>query len=93
MTKLSTSAEGSVNPLLFSAAVRCDRIMKVISREPQVTEAVPGIHRIEVDGVTVGYVVEAGTVFVSLVGSVYNTSCEVAQSLDLRTAVHRVIDA
>ena len=64
-----------------------------LGHEPLVTEAVPGIHRIELDGVTIGYVLEAGAVFVSLVGGVYNTSCEVGQSLDLRTAVHRVIDA
>jgi hypothetical protein len=64
----------------------------VIAHDPVVTEAVPGIHRVELDGATVGYVLEAGIVFVSLVGNVYNTSCEVAQSLDLETAVHRVID-
>ena len=63
----------------------------VITHPPVVTEAVPGIHRVEVDGDTVGYVLEAGTVFVSLAGSVYNTSCEVAQSLDLDTAVHRLL--
>ena len=63
----------------------------LIDHKPVVTEAIPGIHRVEVDGATVGYVLEAGAVFVSLVGSVYNTSCEVAQSLDLDTAVHRVI--
>jgi hypothetical protein len=65
----------------------------VITHQPVVTEAVPGIHRVEVDGLTVGYVVEAGAVFVSLQGSVYNTSCEVGQSLDLDTAVHRVVAA
>jgi hypothetical protein len=63
----------------------------VIAHDPVVTEAVPGIHRVELDGATVGYVLQAGVVFVSLVGSVYNTSCEVAQSLDLESAVHRVI--
>jgi hypothetical protein len=63
----------------------------VITHQPVVTEAVPGIHRVEVDDQTVGYVLEAGTVFVSLLGSVYNTSCEVAQSLDLDTAVHRLL--
>ena len=62
-----------------------------IAHDPLVTPAVPGIHRVELDGETVGYVLEAGTVFVSLRGSVYNTSCEVAQSLDLDSAVHRVI--
>ena len=63
----------------------------VIAHDPVVTEAVPGIHRVELDGATVGYVLQAGAVFVSLVGSVYNTSCEIAQSLDLESAVHRVI--
>jgi len=65
----------------------------VVSHSPVVTEAVPGIHRVELDGLTVGYILEAGVVFVSLLGSVYNTSCEVGQSLDLDTAVHRLLDA
>jgi hypothetical protein len=64
----------------------------VIEHEPLVTVAVPGVHRVELDGATVGYVLEAGTVYVSLLGSVYNTSCEVGQSLDLDTAVHRLIE-
>ena len=65
----------------------------LITHEPVVTVAVPGVHRVELDGATVGYVVEAGAVFVSLQGSVYNTSCEVGQSLDLDTAVHRILTA
>jgi hypothetical protein len=65
----------------------------VIEHQPVVTLAVPGIHRVEVDGNTVGYVLEAEAVFVSLQGSVFNTSCEVGQSLDLDTAVHRVLHA
>lgn len=65
----------------------------VIGHEPLVTIAVPGVHRVELDGVTLGYVLETGSVFVSLRGSVYNTSCEVAQSLDLDTAVHRLLPA
>lgn len=36
---------------------------------------------------TIGYIQIAGPVYVSLVGTVYNTSCEVAQSLDLETAL------
>jgi hypothetical protein len=63
----------------------------VVAHAAVVTEAVPGVHRVEVDGDTVGYVLETGAVFVSLRGSVYNTSCEVAQSLDLDTAAHRVV--
>jgi hypothetical protein len=65
----------------------------LITHHPVVTEAVPGIHRVELDGATVGYIVEAGAVFVALAGSVYNTSCEVAQCLDLDTAVHRLVTA
>ena len=60
--------------------------------EPRVTVAVPGVHRVELDGATVGYVLEAGAVFVSLCGEVFNTACEVGQSLDFETAVHRVIE-
>jgi hypothetical protein len=47
-----------------------------IAHDAQVTLAVPGIHRVEVGGETVGEVVAAGRVFVSLRGAVYNTSCE-----------------
>lgn len=64
----------------------------VIAHEPRVSIAVPGVHRVELDGRTAGYVVEAGTVFVSLKGAVYNTSIEVGQSLDLGTAVRRLIE-
>lgn len=67
--------------------------MKVIAHDIRVTQAVPGVHRVELDGATVGYVQKEGAVFVSLCGSVYNTSCEVAQSLNLDTAVQAVIDA
>jgi hypothetical protein len=66
--------------------------MKVIAHDIRVTQAVPGVHRVELDGANVGYVQKEGAVFVSLSGSVFNTSCEVAQSLDLETAVHAVVD-
>ncbi|MEO5920990.1 MAG: hypothetical protein ABIQ01_07590 [Pseudolysinimonas sp.] len=64
-----------------------------IAHDVRITEAVPDVHRVELDGATVGYVQKEGAVFVSLCGSVYNTSCEVAQSLDLDTGVLAVIDA
>ena len=67
--------------------------MKVIAHDVRVTQAVPGVHRVELDGATVGYVQKEGAVFVALCGSVYNTSCEVAQSLSLDTAVHAVVEA
>jgi len=66
---------------------------QAIAHDIRVTEAVPGVHRVEFDDKTVGYVQKEGAVFVSLCGSVYNTSCEVAQSLSLDTAVTAVIDA
>ena len=59
----------------------------------RVTQAVPDVHRVELDGRTVGYVQKEGAVYVSLEGGVFNTSCEVAQSLSLETAVQAVIDA
>jgi hypothetical protein len=67
--------------------------MKVMAHEVRVTQAVPGVHRVELDGATVGYVQQEGKVFVALSGSVYNTSCEVAQSLSLDTAVRAVTEA
>jgi hypothetical protein len=39
---------------------------------------------------TIGYVQVAGRVFVTLLGEVYNTSCEIAQCLDLESAVARL---
>jgi hypothetical protein len=67
--------------------------MKVMAHDIRVTQAVPGVHRVEVDGATVGYVQQEGAVYVALSGSVYNTSCEVAQSLSLDTAVEAVTEA
>jgi hypothetical protein len=48
------------------------------------------VYRILDGDTTVGYVQVAGPVYVALVGSVYNTSCEVAQCLDLETAMSRL---
>lgn len=53
----------------------------------EVTRAVEGIYRVDAGRRTVGYVLEAGAVYVTLSGSVYNTSVEVGQSLDLEAAV------
>lgn len=64
-----------------------------IAHDIRVTEAVPDVHRVELDGTTVGYVQKEGAVYVSLEGGVFNTSCEVAQSLSLETAVQALIDA
>ncbi len=48
------------------------------------------VYRVTEAGRTVGYVQLAGPIFVSLLGEVYNTSVEVAQCLDLETAVLRL---
>jgi hypothetical protein len=62
-------------------------------REPIVTEAIAGIFRVELLGRTLGYVQETGERFVSLLGPVYNTSVEVAQTLTLDSAVRRLTAA
>jgi hypothetical protein len=55
--------------------------------KPVVDEVVDGVYRVEVRNRTIGYVVRAGRVYVALEGSVYNTSVEVAQTLDLHESV------
>ena len=52
-----------------------------------VTRAIDGVYRVEDGHRTVGYILEAGAVYVTLSGPVYNTSVEVGQSLDLESAV------
>jgi hypothetical protein len=52
-----------------------------------VTRAIEGVYRVEAGRKTLGYILEAGAVFVTLSGQVYNTSVEVGQSLDLESAV------
>lgn len=56
-----------------------------------VVEVIWGIHRVAMGEATVGYVQYTGDRFVSLLGSVYNTSLEVAQTLTLDTAVRRLL--
>lgn len=55
--------------------------------ELQVVPAIDGVFRVVIDGMPVGYVLETGRVFVTLRGSVYNTSVEIGQSLDVDAAV------
>jgi len=62
-----------------------------VSADVDVTAAVPGIYRVTKSTVVIGYVLETGDRFVSLYGSVYNTSVEIAQSLDRDTAVRRLL--
>ena len=56
-----------------------------------VVEVLAGIHRVALGTTTVGYVQHTGDRFVSLLGAVYNTSVEVAQTLTLDTAVRRLL--
>ncbi|MEP6842595.1 MAG: hypothetical protein ABJA11_03675 [Pseudolysinimonas sp.] len=56
-----------------------------------VTEAIVGIYRVGMGTTTVGYVQLTGDRYVSLLGCVYNTSVEVAQTLTLDAAVRRLL--
>jgi hypothetical protein len=56
-----------------------------------VVEALPGVWRVVSSDRTVGYIVEAGDRYVTLYGAVYNTSVEIAQSLDRDTALRRLL--
>ena len=53
----------------------------------EVERVLDDVHRVRDGKRVIGYVLEAGPVFVSLQGSVFNTSVEVGQSYDLDTAV------
>jgi len=55
--------------------------------ELNVTPAIDGVFRVMLDGRPTGYVVEAGRVFVTLRGTVYNTAVEIGQSHDFEAAV------
>lgn len=48
---------------------------------------IPDVYRVTVGMTTVGYIELAGRVYVGLLGSVYNTSVEVGQHLDLEAAL------
>ncbi|MBW4033133.1 MAG: hypothetical protein HIU88_10785 [Acidobacteria bacterium] len=62
-------------------------------RDLAVVEAIAGIFRVEHHGTTIGYVQETGQRYVALLGPVYNTSVEVAQTLTLESAVRRLTTA
>jgi hypothetical protein len=55
--------------------------------ELDVERVLDDVHRVRGRDGVLGYVVEAGVIFVSLRGAVFNTSVEVGQSYDLDTAV------
>jgi hypothetical protein len=45
------------------------------------------VHRVRENGRVLGYILETGSMFVTLRGAIFNTSLEVGQSHDLETAV------
>jgi len=59
----------------------------------EVTTAIAGVYRVAADGHVAGYIVEAGPVYVSLRGEIYNTSIEVGQSRDLMDAARLLLAA
>ena len=59
----------------------------------EVTTAIDGVYRVAADGETAGYIVEAGSIYVSLRGTVYNTSIEVGQSRDIMDAARLLVAA
>jgi|GEM_PF-1919685 len=61
-----------------------------VRRALTVARARDDVYRVADGETVVGHIQIAGPVFVVLLGSVYNTSVEIAQCLDLETAVTRL---
>jgi len=55
--------------------------------ELEVERVLDDVHRVRDREHVLGYVLEAGSIFVTLRGDIFNTSVEVGQSHDLDTAV------
>lgn len=51
-----------------------------------VERVLPDIHRVRRAGGVLGYVHESGSIYVTLLGTVYNTAVEIGQSHDLEAA-------
>jgi hypothetical protein len=61
-----------------------------VERSLVATLVLPDVYRATEGDEVVGYVQLAGPVYVVLLGSVYNTSVEIAQCLDLTVALDRL---
>lgn len=59
-------------------------------RRLHAVQVLDDVYRVDAEDRTVGYIQRAGRVYVALEGSIYNTSCEVAQCLDLDSAIARL---
>lgn len=55
--------------------------------EVDVERVLDDVHRVRSGERVLGYVMETGSLYVSLRGDIFNTSVEVGQSFDLATAV------
>jgi hypothetical protein len=55
--------------------------------ELDVELVIDDVHRVRERGRVLGYILETGSMFVTLRGAIFNTSVEVGQSHDLETAV------
>ena len=73
-----------------NTAVQQRRAPAPVARALAPTLVLPDVYRVDDGDAVVGYVQLAGPVYVALLGSVYNTSVEVAQCLDLSTALDRL---
>lgn len=60
--------------------------------ELDVEQVFADVHRVREGGRVLGYVMETGSMFVTLRGAIFNTSVEVGQSHDLDTAVRILAD-
>lgn len=59
-------------------------------RRLRAVQVLDDVYRVDAEDRTVGYVQCAGRVYVALSGSIYNTSVEVAQCLDLDSAIDQL---
>ncbi|HET8895791.1 MAG TPA: hypothetical protein VFN04_00855 [Protaetiibacter sp.] len=55
--------------------------------ELDVELVIDDVHRVRERGRVLGYILETGSMFVTLRGAIFNTSVEVGQSHDLETAI------
>jgi hypothetical protein len=55
--------------------------------ELDVELVIDDVHRVRERGRVIGYILETGSMFVTLRGAIFNTSVEVGQSHDLETAI------
>jgi hypothetical protein len=60
---------------------------QTVFTELDIERVLDDVHRVRSGSRVLGYVLETGSVFVTLRGDIFNTSVEVGQSYDLDTAV------